>query len=62
VVLAPAVTDGFGSDGASSAFYTRLFLFLVIAVYGTVAVAVFDAFWPRVMGGAGSLQKAPVPA
>jgi hypothetical protein len=62
VVLAPAVTDGFGSDGASSAFYTRLFLFLVIAVYGSVAVAVFDAFWPRVMGGAGSLQKAPVPA
>jgi hypothetical protein len=62
VVLAPAVTDGFGSDGASSAFYTRLFLFLVIAIYGTVAVAVFDAFWPRVMGGTGSLQEQPATA
>ena len=36
VVLAPAVTDGFGSDGATSAFYTRLFLFIVIAVYGSI--------------------------
>lgn len=62
VVLAPAVTDGFGSDGATSAFYTRLFLFVVIAVYGSVAVAVFDAFWPRVMGGTNSLQEAPAPA
>ena len=62
VVLAPAVTDGLGSDGASSAFYTRLFLFLVIAVYGSVAVAVFDAFWPRVVGGTGSLHEAPATA
>ena len=59
VVLAPAVTDGFGSDGASSAFYTRLFLFIVIAVYGSIAVAVFDAFWPRVMGGTTSLNRKP---
>jgi hypothetical protein len=62
VVLAPAVTDGFGSDGATSAFYTRLFLFIVIAVYGSIAVAVFDAFWPRVMGGSVSLQGKPAPA
>lgn len=46
VVLAPAVMDGPGADGASSAFYTRLGLFLVIAWYGSAAVAVFDAFWP----------------
>ena len=62
VVLAPAVTDGFGSDGATSAFYTRLFLFIVIAVYGSIAVAVFDAFWPRVMGGGGALRGKPAPA
>lgn len=62
VVLAPAVTDGLGSDGAASAFYTRLFLFLVIAVYGSTAVAVFDAFWPRVMGGRGVAQSPPAPA
>jgi hypothetical protein len=59
IVLAPAVTDGLGSDGASSAFYSRLFLFIVIAIYGSVAVAVFDAFWPRVVGGTGSLQQQP---
>lgn len=62
VVLAPAVTDGFGSDGASSAFYMRLFLFIVITVYGSAAVAVFDAFWPRVMGTKGPLHGDPAPA
>ena len=46
VILAPAVLDGAGSSGAGAAFYSRLFLFVLIAVYGTTAVAVFDAFWP----------------
>jgi len=45
VVLAPALTDESGD--AAAAFYSRLFLFGVIAVYGTVAVAAFDAFWPK---------------
>jgi len=62
VVLAPAVMDGFGSDGASSAFYMRLFLFVVVAVYGSAAVAVFDAFWPQVMGGTIYLNHRPAPA
>ena len=62
VILAPAVTDGLGSDGATSAFYSRLFLFIVIAVYGSTAVAVFDAFWPRVMTGTRSVDEAPAPA
>ena len=57
ILLAPAVMDGAGSDGAGSAFYTRLFLFLVIAVYGSGAVAVFDAFWPKVMGSGKSLKE-----
>jgi len=43
IILTPAVT---GSGDVSGAFYTRLLLFLVIAVYGTISVAVFDAFWP----------------
>jgi len=43
IVLTPAVTS---SGDASSAFYTRLMLFIIIAVYGTISVAVFDAFWP----------------
>ena len=46
VILAPAVLDGAGSSGAGSAFWSRLGLFVLIAVYGTVAVRVFDAFWP----------------
>jgi len=28
------------------AFYTSLMLFVVSARYGTVAVVVFDTFWP----------------
>ncbi len=46
IVLAPALLDGQSADGAGSAFYSRLILFIVIAFYGTIAVAVFDAFWP----------------
>ena len=46
IVLAPAVLDSQGGSAAGGAFYSRLFLFVVIAVYGSVAVAVFDAFWP----------------
>jgi hypothetical protein len=44
IVLTPAVTSTEGDAG--SAFYTRLLLFVIIAIYGTLAVAVFDAFWP----------------
>ncbi|RKZ80627.1 MAG: hypothetical protein DRQ35_01935 [Gammaproteobacteria bacterium] len=46
IVLAPALLDGQTSDGASSAFYSRLGLFIIIAIYGSVSIAVFDAFWP----------------
>ncbi len=45
VILAPAVMDS--AEGAGVAFWSRLILFILIAVYGTVAVAVFDAFWPK---------------
>ena len=44
IVLTPAVTSTEGD--ASSAFYARLGLFIVIAFYGTISVAVFDTFWP----------------
>jgi hypothetical protein len=44
VLLAPAVLDSPFSNSAGNAFWTRLLLFGMIAVYGTLAVAVFDAF------------------
>jgi len=47
VILAPAVLDGAGGSSAGIAFSNRIILFLLIAVYGTLAVAVFDAFWPE---------------
>ena len=53
VILAPAVSDGLGSSGAESAFWARLGLFVLIAVYGTLAVRVFDAFWPGPARGTG---------
>jgi len=46
VILAPAVIAGEGGSGAGANFWSRLVLFALISVYGTVAVAVFDAFWP----------------
>jgi len=46
IVLTPAVINAHESGDAGAAFYTRLMLFVVIAIYGTVSVAVFDAFWP----------------
>jgi hypothetical protein len=46
IIIAPAVLDGPGSSGAGAAFWSRLGLIAVTAIYGTCAVAVFDAFWP----------------
>jgi len=44
IVLTPAVTSTEGD--AAAAFYARLLLFIIIAIYGTISVAIFDAFWP----------------
>ncbi len=46
ILIAPAVMDSQGGSTAGAAFYSRLMLFVVIAIYGTVSVTVFDAFWP----------------
>jgi len=46
VLLAPAVLDSPLSNPAGTAFWSRLFLFGVIGAYGTLAVTVFDSFWP----------------
>lgn len=43
-VLGPSVLDSPASPGAGAALWSRLGLFALIAVYGTVSVAVFDAF------------------
>lgn len=63
VILAPAVLDSpIGSD-AGGAFWSRLLLFVLISVYGTLAVRVFDAFFPdRIVtnvsaGGGASAQN-----
>lgn len=44
IILAPAVMDSPGGSGA--AIWSRVWLFMIIAFYGTAAVAVFNAFWP----------------
>jgi hypothetical protein len=46
IVLTPAVIYTQGTGDAGAAFYTRLMLFVVIAIYGTISVAIFDSFWP----------------
>ncbi len=47
VILAPAVLDSPGGSAVGSAFWTRLWLIMLVAVYGTLTVRVFDAFWPE---------------
>ncbi|MCU7960386.1 MAG: DUF2955 domain-containing protein [gamma proteobacterium symbiont of Bathyaustriella thionipta] len=47
VILAPALLDSQAGSDAGASFYSRLMLFVVIALYGTLSVAVFDAFWPN---------------
>jgi hypothetical protein len=47
VLLGPSVLDSPSGGGSGADILWRLFLFMLIAVYGSVAVAVFDAFWPR---------------
>lgn len=44
IILTPAVANG---GDVTSAFWSRLMLFVVIALYGTIAVAVFDTFWHK---------------
>jgi len=44
-VLGPSVLDGAMSAGAGAAMWSRLGLFALIALYGTLSVAIFDAFW-----------------
>jgi hypothetical protein len=47
VILAPAVLDGSGGGSAGAAFWSRTMLFVLIAVYGTLAVWIFDTLWPE---------------
>lgn len=44
IVLTPSVMDSAIGSSADAAFYSRLIIFAFIAVYGSVAVLVFDAF------------------
>jgi uncharacterized membrane protein YccC len=46
IVLGPAVGDGPTSSGAGAAFWSRLMLFVLVAVYGSLSVTIFDAFVP----------------
>ena len=46
IVITPSVMDSAVGTDAGSSFYTRLLIFAFIAVYGTLAVLVFDTFKP----------------
>lgn len=48
IILAPSVLDSpLIARDASAAFWLRFFLIMLVAVWGSIAVAVFDAFWPE---------------
>ena len=44
IVITPSVMDSAVGNDASSSFYSRLLIFAFIAVYGSLAVLVFDTF------------------
>jgi hypothetical protein len=46
LLLAPAVLDSMGGSAAGAAFWSRLILVGVATLYGSLAVTVFDVFWP----------------
>jgi len=46
IIIAPAVLDSPGSGGSGAAIWSRVWLFMMIAFYGSAAVAVFNSFWP----------------
>jgi hypothetical protein len=47
ILVTPAVINTQETGDAGAAFWLRLALFIIIAVYGTISVAIFDAFWPE---------------
>ncbi|NCF62133.1 MAG: DUF2955 domain-containing protein [Gammaproteobacteria bacterium] len=47
ILLAPALMDSPASGGSGAAIWFRVWLFILVALYGTTAVAVFNAFWPE---------------
>ena len=51
----------FGSP-ATNMNFVRIVMGGTSVVYGSTAVAVFDAFWPQVMGGTTSWNAKPAPA
>jgi hypothetical protein len=52
ILIAPSVTDSPLSNAAGDAFQLRLMLFAIVTVYATLAVRIFDAFWPTRSSGA----------
>jgi hypothetical protein len=46
VLIAPAVLDSTSGAAAGAAFWSRLVLIGFTAFYGSLAIIVFDAFWP----------------
>ena len=57
IILAPSLLDSAGSGGSGAAIWSRVWLFIVIAFYGTAAVAVFNAFWPAKKPGRNRGQR-----
>ncbi len=46
VILLPAVTDSQIGSTAGESFYSRIFLIVLVAIYGTLSVKLFDGLWP----------------
>jgi len=58
IVLVPAALDSAGGSAAGAAFWSRLLLIAITAFYGSLAVIVFDAFFPAAKSSPASAEPA----
>ena len=61
-LLGPTVGSMASGQSASDKFWLRLVYFVVIAVYGWLAVTVFDAFWKNRTAGSVCTNREPTPS
>jgi hypothetical protein len=61
VLIAPAVLDSASGAAAGAAFWSRLMLICATALYGSLAVVVFDAFWPATADAGKAARRLPRP-
>jgi hypothetical protein len=59
IIVAPAVMDTAGGDGAGSRFSDRITMFVIATFYAVAAIYIFDLLWPLNRNNKEKLQHPP---